>query len=68
MDAQKDRERPVYNLKESQLAKIYVKVLKLDPKSDSAQALLHWKIPRPGVVSLIPLVLASIASETSVCA
>jgi hypothetical protein len=53
--SQRDRERPVYGLKESQLAKVYVRVLDLDPKSEAAQKLIHWKIPRPGSVSTILL-------------
>jgi hypothetical protein len=32
------------------MAKVYVKVLDLDPKSEAAQKLIHWKIPRPGAV------------------
>lgn len=52
---QRDRERPVYGLKESQLAKVYVRVLDLDPKSEAAQKLIHWKIPRPGSVGTILL-------------
>ncbi|MBE3045777.1 hypothetical protein IMZ48_25180, partial [Candidatus Bathyarchaeota archaeon] len=42
----KDRDRTVYGLKESNIAKLLVKLLKIDPKkSADAQSLLHWKLP-----------------------
>ncbi|CAD2218585.1 DNA ligase N terminus/ATP dependent DNA ligase domain/RNA ligase/ATP dependent DNA ligase C terminal region containing protein, putative [Angomonas deanei] len=40
-----DHQRPLYNLKENKLAKLYVEVLGLPPKSAQAQKLLNWKDP-----------------------
>jgi DNA ligase-4 len=48
---QRDRERATYGLKETALAKCYVEVLGLDPKSEAGHRLIHWKQPRPGDVS-----------------
>jgi len=48
---QRDRERPVYNLKEAMLAKCYIEVLGLDKHSDAAQRLVKWKQPIDGQVS-----------------
>lgn len=47
---QRDRERPVYNLKEAMLAKCYIEVLGLDRHSDAAQRLIKWKQPVEGQV------------------
>ncbi|KZT52994.1 ATP-dependent DNA ligase [Calocera cornea HHB12733] len=40
-----DKDRAVYGLKEQALAKIYVAVLELDPKSKTAERLRNWKKP-----------------------
>ena len=48
---QRDRERPVYNLKEAMLAKCYIEVLGLDKHSAAAQKLIKWKQPVDGQVS-----------------
>ncbi|KAJ9107908.1 hypothetical protein QFC19_002651 [Naganishia cerealis] len=45
---ERDRERATYGLKETALAKCYVEVLGLDPKSEAGHRLIHWKQPRPG--------------------
>ncbi|GHJ87568.1 hypothetical protein NliqN6_3970 [Naganishia liquefaciens] len=45
---ERDRERATYGIKETALAKCYVEVLGLDPKSDAGHRLIHWKQPRPG--------------------
>lgn len=50
-DEQRDRERPVYNLKEAMLAKCYIEVLGLDRHSEAAQRLVKWKQPVPGQAS-----------------
>ncbi|WWC66828.1 uncharacterized protein I206_100735 [Kwoniella pini CBS 10737] len=44
----RDRERPVYNLKEAMLAKCYIEVLGLDKHSDAALRLIKWKQPVDG--------------------
>ncbi|KLT43549.1 ATP-dependent DNA ligase [Cutaneotrichosporon oleaginosum] len=44
----RDRERPVYNLKEAMLAKCYIEVLGIDKHSESAQRLIKWKQPVEG--------------------
>ncbi|WRT63833.1 uncharacterized protein IL334_000758 [Kwoniella shivajii] len=44
----RDRERPVYNLKEAMLAKCYIEVLGLDRHSDAAMRLIKWKQPIDG--------------------
>ncbi|KIW38982.1 uncharacterized protein PV06_08800 [Exophiala oligosperma] len=44
----KDRERGVYGLKEKILAKLLVKVLKIDKNSEDGQNLLDWKLPGKG--------------------
>ncbi|GFZ52023.1 DNA ligase 4 [Saitozyma sp. JCM 24511] len=44
----RDRERPVYNLKEAMLAKCYIEVLGLDKHSEAAQRLIKWKQPIDG--------------------
>jgi len=50
MVGQRDRERPVYNLKEAMLAKCYIEVLGLDKQSEAAQRLIKWKQPVDGLV------------------
>ncbi|ORX34780.1 ATP dependent DNA ligase domain-domain-containing protein [Kockovaella imperatae] len=44
----RDRERPVYNLKEAMLAKCYIEVLGVDKHSETAQRLIKWKQPVDG--------------------
>ncbi|KGB77341.2 hypothetical protein CNBG_3179 [Cryptococcus deuterogattii R265] len=44
----KDRERPVYNLKESMLARCYIDILSLEKHSEAAQRLIKWKQPAEG--------------------
>ncbi|OXC65372.1 DNA ligase 4 [Cryptococcus neoformans] len=41
----RDRERPVYNLKESMLARCYIDILSLEKHSEAAQRLIKWKQP-----------------------
>ncbi|KZV67055.1 DNA ligase 4 [Peniophora sp. CONT] len=41
----KDRERIVYGMKEKNLAKAYIKIIPLEPKSPDAIRLLNWKRP-----------------------
>lgn len=41
----KDRDRTVYGLKESNIGKLLVKLLKIDKKSEDGYNLLHWKLP-----------------------
>ncbi|KAI1085362.1 ATP-dependent DNA ligase [Whalleya microplaca] len=40
-----DRERGVYGLKESNIAKLLVKLMKIDRHSEDAYNILHWKVP-----------------------
>ncbi|KDQ13109.1 hypothetical protein BOTBODRAFT_33972 [Botryobasidium botryosum FD-172 SS1] len=42
---QKDRERPVYGLKEQALAKCFIAALGLDEKAPDAQRVIRWKQP-----------------------
>lgn len=42
---QKDRERAVYGLKEKNLAKIYIKLIPLNPRDPDAIRMLNWKRP-----------------------
>ena len=42
---EKDRDRAMYGLKELTLAKLLVRVMKIDKKSVDADHLLHWKLP-----------------------
>lgn len=51
LSSKRDRERATYGLKETALAKCYVEVLGLDPKTEAGHRLIHWKQPRPGDVS-----------------
>ncbi|CAI4219088.1 unnamed protein product [Parascedosporium putredinis] len=41
----KDRDRTVYGLKESNIGKLLVKLLKIDRNSEDGYNLLHWKLP-----------------------
>jgi len=41
----KDRQRTVYGLKESNIGKLLVKMLKIDRNSEDGFNLLHWKLP-----------------------
>ncbi|SPO02926.1 probable DNA ligase [Cephalotrichum gorgonifer] len=41
----KDRDRAVYGLKESNIGKLLVKLLKVDKNSEDGYNLLHWKLP-----------------------
>ncbi|KAH8803174.1 DNA ligase I [Xylogone sp. PMI_703] len=42
---EKDRDRAMYGMKEATIAKVLVKVLKLDRHSEDATTLLKWKLP-----------------------
>lgn len=42
---EKDRDRAMYGLKEKAIARLIVKMLKIDKDSDDAQKLLNWKVP-----------------------
>ena len=39
----KDRDRPVYGLKEAVIAKLLIKLLRIDPKSDDGLLMTQWK-------------------------
>ena len=41
----KDRDRPMYGLKESRIARVLVKITGMADQSDDAQSLLNWKLP-----------------------
>lgn len=47
---EKDRERPMYGLKENTIAKLLIDVVKINKQSEDAQSLLNWK--QPGNVSV----------------
>ncbi|KAI0004856.1 ATP-dependent DNA ligase [Xylariaceae sp. FL0662B] len=40
-----DRDRGMYGLKESNIAKLLVKLMKIDKHSEDAYNILHWKMP-----------------------
>lgn len=42
---EKDRERPMYGLKEATIAKLMLKTLQIDKNSEAGYNLLHWKLP-----------------------
>ena len=42
---EKDRDRAMYGLKETTLAKLLVRIMKIDKNSTDAQNLVHWKLP-----------------------
>ncbi|KAI9859339.1 MAG: DNA ligase (ATP) [Vezdaea acicularis] len=42
---EKDRDRPMYGLKEKAIGKLLVKVMKIDKNSEDGFALLNWKLP-----------------------
>ncbi|THX88607.1 ATP-dependent DNA ligase [Aureobasidium pullulans] len=42
---EKDRERPMYGLKEATIAKLMLKTLQIDKNSEPGYNLLHWKLP-----------------------
>lgn len=42
---EKDRDRPMYGLKEKAIAKILVKVLKINKDSEDGDSILNWKNP-----------------------
>ncbi|KAF2670149.1 DNA ligase [Microthyrium microscopicum] len=42
---EKDRDRAMYGLKEKTIAKLIVRVIGIDKKSEDALALLNWKLP-----------------------
>ncbi|KAL9106000.1 MAG: hypothetical protein Q9227_008908 [Pyrenula ochraceoflavens] len=46
-----DRERAMYGLKEKALAKMLVRVMKIDKNSEDGFALLNWKLPGQGATS-----------------
>ncbi|KIP10052.1 hypothetical protein PHLGIDRAFT_125880 [Phlebiopsis gigantea 11061_1 CR5-6] len=64
---QKDRERAVYGLKEKNLAKIYIKLIPLQPKDPDAIRLLNWKKPTEKDTSSgdFPTVLYEVISKRS---
>lgn len=45
---EKDRDRGMYGLKEMTIAKILIKIIKIDKSSDDAQSLIHFKEPGVG--------------------
>lgn len=42
---EKDRDRPMYGLKEKAIGKLIVKLLKISPSSEDGQNLINWKLP-----------------------
>ncbi|BFZ54072.1 DNA ligase (ATP) [Savitreella phatthalungensis] len=41
----RDRERSMYKIKETSLAKLFIKILGLSPQSEDAQSIEKWKVP-----------------------
>ncbi|KAI9836321.1 MAG: DNA ligase (ATP), partial [Sclerophora amabilis] len=48
---EKDRDRPMYGLKEKAIGKVLVKVLKIDKNSEDGFNLLNWKLPGQNAAS-----------------
>ena len=44
-----DRDRPVYGIKETVLARLFIQELGLSKGSDASETLLHWKKHKPAV-------------------
>ncbi|CAN9206393.1 unnamed protein product [Alternaria alternata] len=42
---EKDRDRAMYGLKEKTIAKVLIKLTRIDPNSDGAKHMLNWKLP-----------------------
>ena len=47
----KDRDRPMYGLKERAIAKLLIKLLKIGNKTEDAMDLLNWKLPSHAAAS-----------------
>jgi DNA ligase-4 len=47
----KDRDRPMYGLKERAIAKLLIKLLKIGSKTEDASNLLNWKLPSQSAAS-----------------
>ncbi|TEA21530.1 DNA ligase 4 [Colletotrichum sidae] len=47
----KDRDRGVFGLKENTIAKLLVKLMRIDKNSDDGYNLLHWKLPGRTIAS-----------------
>lgn len=41
----KDRDRPMYGLKEKAIAKLLIRVLKINKESEDAKSMINWKLP-----------------------
>lgn len=50
---QRDRERPIYGLKEKNLAKMYIRLIPLGTKDPDAIRLMNWKKPNERFVSFL---------------
>ena len=48
---EKDRDRPMYGLKEKAIGKLLVKVMKINKNSEDGYSLLNWKIPGQSAAS-----------------
>jgi len=48
---EKDRDRPMYGLKEKAIAKLLVKLLKINPNSEDGYNLINWKLPGQATTS-----------------
>ncbi|KAH8880413.1 DNA replication and repair protein [Thozetella sp. PMI_491] len=47
----KDRDRGLYGLKESNIGKLLVKLMKIDKNSEDGYNLIHWKLPGQTIAS-----------------
>jgi len=48
---EKDRDRPMYGLKEKAIGKLLVKLLKINPNSEDGFNLINWKLPGQTIAS-----------------
>ena len=42
---EKDRDRPMYGLKEKAIGKLLVKLMKISPDAEDGYNLINWKLP-----------------------
>lgn len=47
----KDRDRPLYGLKEKAIGKLLVRAMRIHKDSDDGSLLMNWKTPGPGIAS-----------------
>lgn len=50
---EKDRDRPMYGLKEKAIGKLLVKLMKISPDSEDGYNLINWKLPGQSAATLM---------------